>query len=131
MSSNSIGYICVHTYYVLSIRRLHLIMYVHSVNNDNPFVLFNILLSYMQGMNITSMFNSTICKQAYIEIIDQCITAQGLNLTELNMVFSSNNTAVYMPLLKRLITILCQSSGCRYSILDAYRTCFLGSLVSV
>ena len=82
-------------------------------------------------MNITSMFNSTICKQAYVELVDQCITTQGLNLTEVSMVFSSNDSTVYMPALNRLITILCGGSGCRDSILNAYQACIPGISVSV
>ena len=81
-------------------------------------------------MNFSSMFNNTICSQASAQAIDQCLTVHGLNLTDFFVVLSSNVSAVNMPLLNRLVNTLCGGSGCRDSILNAYRTCFPGILVS-
>ena len=77
------------------------------------------------------MFNSTICRQAYVEVIDQCLTAHGLNLSNLTMGLSPNNTAVYMSVLNRLINILCGDSDCRESVMNAYEACIPGISVSV
>ena len=82
-------------------------------------------------MNFSSMFNSTICSQSYAQAIDQCLTVQGLNLTDFFVALSSNDTAVYMPLLNRLVNLLCGGSACRDSILNVYRACIPGMSVSV
>ena len=100
--------------------------YVINPLDIHPCILYNTL----QGMNF-SMINSTICQQAYAQAIDQCLTVQGLNLTDLIVAFSTNNASVYMPLLNRLVNLLCGGSGCRDSILNVYRACIPGISVSV
>ena len=77
------------------------------------------------------MSNTKICRQAYARVIDQCLTVQGLNLTDFYMVLSlSNDSVVNMPLLNRLVNTLCGGSACRDSIQNAFRACYPGISVS-
>ena len=105
---------------------LHIVSRTYNINSLR-FLYSNTL----QGVSLTSMFNNANCSQAYAQAIDQCLSVQGLNLDDLIAAFSSNNATVYMPLLNRLVNLLCGGSACRVSILNAYRACMPGMSVSV